>query len=183
MESNDWYYTLSTIAQSLAGLFGLLVAVVIYHLGPIKESIDKMGEETARVAVLATEVEIASKVFEEQITECESAHTPRPEDVRALRVLFDENEARLNNLESQMAALQTASQGVANNYRNIRFNLTRALYHTAWTIGICIGAMPWVNYVMRSPVYYVACAWLLGVVGLAFYCLRLYVPLVLSLVE
>jgi hypothetical protein len=37
MDSNGFYYTLSTIAQTLAGAFAFLVAVVLYRLEAIKE--------------------------------------------------------------------------------------------------------------------------------------------------
>lgn len=39
MDVNDFYYTLSTISQTLAGAFGFLVAVVLYRMQSIKDSL------------------------------------------------------------------------------------------------------------------------------------------------
>jgi hypothetical protein len=49
MDSNGFYYTLSTIAQTLAGAFAFLVAVVLYRLEAIKEGRPGLQEELERV--------------------------------------------------------------------------------------------------------------------------------------
>ena len=48
MDGNGFYYTLSTISQTLAGAFGFLVAVVLYRMQSIKDSLP-MRRKAGRV--------------------------------------------------------------------------------------------------------------------------------------
>jgi hypothetical protein len=45
MNNNDFYYTISTISQTLAGAFGFLVAIVLYRMQSIKESLPLLKEK------------------------------------------------------------------------------------------------------------------------------------------
>ena len=47
MDGNGFYYTLSTISQTLAGAFGFLVAVVLYRMQSIKDSLPMLEKKAS----------------------------------------------------------------------------------------------------------------------------------------
>src|SRR4051794_34650391 len=69
MDSNGFYYTLSTIAQTLAGLFGILIAVSVFNISimyntvieklrDIKELSDDLDEKEYNYNKISIEIDL-----------------------------------------------------------------------------------------------------------------------------
>ena len=152
VNSNDFYYTLSTISQTLAGAFAFLVAVVLYRMQAIKGALPMLKEK-------------ASEAHSEYIRTTSSSDKIQEQARKAKDVTHEEFENTKDKLDI------------------IRKDLQHSLNCTAAAIGACFFGLPWVHFLTTGRMYYWSCFGLLGVVGLALYCIKSYIPLVKSLAE
>ena len=66
MNSNDFYYTLSTISQTLAGAFAFLVAVVLYRMQAIKGALPMLEEKASEAHSVHIRTTSSSDKIQEQ---------------------------------------------------------------------------------------------------------------------
>jgi hypothetical protein len=161
---NALYYTLSTIAQTLAGSLGILVAVVLFKLAALGRVIDEGKDELARNSIDAT---LAWPHLRSGGLDALAAHVKKV-------LHFDVRERPHVRRAAETAyAADQAWQAI-----NTRLYLTVAA--TAVDIAMCFLALPFTPHI--------ACSGWTGavlaiVVGLGVVCLLLYVWLIVAMVR
>jgi hypothetical protein len=171
MDYSPFYYTYSTISQTLAGAFGFLGAVIVYKTQEIQVSVEQFGK--ALVTYSPTELEQPFK----------SARTPGGwvrflEKARSLTPELGAWHPLGSNAEC-LAALTTQVDLLL----AIKKSLRRSLLNTTATIATCFICMPLTNKDTYFGRPLVAWTVLGGVVLYAIVTLWSYYPLVKDLVQ
>jgi hypothetical protein len=153
MDATGFYYTLSTIAQTLGGAFGFLVAVVLYRLQVIEREIPALK-------LLAEQTEQTRRM---------QMHYPEP-TVRERNQL---------NSDAAYASVERAERGL----EAVKKELSRSIKLTGVTIGMCLLFLPFVNAVSKGSAYYFGCPMVFVLVAMSLLCLRMYFRLVASVTK
>ncbi|MGH7485119.1 MAG: hypothetical protein ACREMY_05860 [bacterium] len=165
MDTNALYYTLSTIAQTLAGALAVLVAVVLFKLSS-----------------LSKEQEVAAEILHEHGVDAD-VYLPiarkRGYDAMVAEALTRGglNIAPIQRVRRACAAATAAYK----TWGRINLPLYIALGFTVLDIALCFIALPYVPNLARSQCG--ACVILALAVGLGIICLGLYVWLIVSMVK
>ena len=165
METNAVYYTLSTIAQTLAGALAVLVAVVLF-----------------RLSSLAKEQEVAADILHEHAIDAD-VYLPiaRKQGYdamvkEALRI-GGLNVAPIQRVQRACAAATAAYHA----WGRINLRLYSALTATVVDIAFCFVALPFAPNIACSP--WATWSTLALAIGLGIVCLLLYVWLIAAMVE
>ncbi len=155
MDSNGFYYTLSTISQTLAGAFGFLVAVVLYRMQAIKEELPQLKTKSSEARDNYFRTPTCPMGANESMERVD-------ERLKQAKEKWDKAEKKVKYEEEKL--------------ETIKKDISCSLILTAVTLGECLFALPWGNFLTTHGmlVYYVACCGLLVVIGLAIYCLWTY---------
>jgi hypothetical protein len=171
MDYSPFYYTYSTISQTLAGAFGFLGAVVIYKTQAIEGLLGR----------LASVVEIPSPQ--------ETKATLRRLMVQGNWAEYVKTARTIGNLERVQSDLGSGVEHLseleyyARQLAVVKKSLARSLFNTAFTIATCFICMPLTNKDTFFGRPLVAWTVLGGVVLYAIVTLWSYFPLVKDLVQ
>ena len=164
MDTNALYYTLSTIAQTLAGALAILVAAVLFKLSS-----------------LAKERELAAEILDQHSIDAD-VYLPMARaqgfDAMAARVQEVSGWSIAQNQQLRRACAVATS--TYDTWGRINLRLYSALGTTVVAISACLIALP---YTPR----FVGCGWatyvIWATVGLSIICLLLYVWLIAAMVK
>lgn len=167
IDHSVYFYTYSTIAQTLAGAFGFLVAAVVFRLQAISSRVDQ---------------------FAEQVLQSSPADAARLRDIRvsgdwnrliSLHAGSNQFNPRLSRDENELMDLQFQQlrHGVLLLSR-IKTALFSSLYATGPVILFAIAAMP-ITHFYLDPHHPMAVTLLTGCILAAGYCLWSYFRLML----
>jgi hypothetical protein len=171
MDYSPFYYTYSTISQTLAGAFGFLGAVVIYRTQAIESLIGELASVVEGATSEATQTTL--KRLRLQGDWAEFVRTVRSEGTPGkVWSGWGTHVECLEELEPRVGQLTA-----------IKKSLGRSLFNTAGTIAACLVCMPLTNgsTFLGRP----GPAWLVlsVVVGYAIFTIAMYYPLVKDLVD
>jgi hypothetical protein len=166
MDPTVFYYTYSTIAQTLAGAFGFLVAVVLYLIQSITNSLPHKAKNLGHHFHQGGQIDepIRQGRWLKVLAVCqECGFAPQ-----APTVVRKDGESLLAEFRSDIETLEEVSKG-----------LKKSLYPTGGTIIACLTIMP------LTPLLAVAGSWvavppLVATVAVAVYTVTTYVGLVLK---
>lgn len=182
MDEQNWhgafYYTLSTIAQTLAAAFGILSTFMLYRFQHAETKIDTHEEDLAeRVSAMKATVE--SEQLVAQLKEGDAATASR-----AVEEFMDGTAATATAGPASHEArqLRAASEGISFwsvFHRRALRRLRHALLLTVSTIGFCLIQLPLTPLLTRQLPLAATLAAI--AVLLALVCLMLYARLILLL--
>lgn len=172
-----FYYTLSTIAQTLAAAFGILSTFMLYRFQHAETKIET-HEESISEQVAAMDTTVESDELVEQLKEGSAATV---EEIVG-RVVEDRAGPTSPQQRQDVKQLQAASEGIsfwAAFHRRALRRLRHALLLTVSTIGFCLVQLPLTPLLTRRlPL---AATLTATAVALALVCLTLYARLILLL--
>jgi hypothetical protein len=167
---NALYYTLSTIAQTLAAGFGVLTAFVLFRLPQIEQAI--------------TRAQLTFDRHKEYIGSDEIWRTLRRQGIEVLaqkfRELAQEKHVTYDDLEALYEQLEEMGFWLPT-WDNLHRNLIITVLCTAFDIAICLIALPFVPFLSTNSAtsIIVVCV----TVILAVICIALYCILIMALVD
>ena len=161
---NALYYTLSTIAQTLAGALAILVAVVLFKL-----------------AALAKERELGANIFDENSVDSD-VYLPmaRTQAYEAMSARVREATGWIVDQNQRMRRAVTTASAAYETWGQINQRLYITLAASVITIAVCFVALPFTPRLAASAL---APCFLVVAVGLGVLCLLLYVWLIVAMVS
>lgn len=133
MDYSVFYYTYSTIAQTLASGFGFLVAVALYQIQQIN------GRLEARVDPMAKLIQFNDSVIRNRARFGEWPHAL--EAAKEYRTQQDVDPQRRRCAEEEIAAFEADMARL----EKVRSKLSLSMIATGVTIGVCLVFMPLTN--------------------------------------
>lgn len=166
MDAQAIYYTLSTIAQTLAGALAILVAVVLFRLSALKQTIDKSREV---FALRNIDVSLGWPILLAQGLEPFLTHLETTQGVGKVGP----------NAEIGRAAV--SAHRAYRDWGRINQRLYVTLFATVTNMGLCFIALPFTPRIACSQ--FATWAVLVAAIGLGITCLLLYVWLIAAMVR
>ena len=165
MDTNALYYTLSTIAQTLAGAMAILVAVVLFKLSSLAKSIETAKERLDNAGVAPFK------------------YWPVLRD-HGVETLLKQVQDEMGYTLGRKVPFRLGCEAGTAAYRDwgkIKNRLYTALGFTVVDIAFCFAALPFTPRLISSP--FATQTTLVLAVGLGIACLILYVWLIAAMVE